>query len=349
MHEEKYTIINAQELSSEQLDSFLKLCFNKTKSSFILQNSKWLYNGIENNYVVHKNHKPVGYFGLIPHYINISGKKFKALASTDLHILSDYRGKGIMKTIDNYVRSKNNIIISFPNKNSAKVYKRYGYKLAKDNFIMLFPAKFILLPHYKKLKKYKKYILRFLFFLMEPISVILRKWINNKSLNYSQHLENPSTETLAKIYENQSKNITSIIRNEEFINWRYFKSPFFSQYNFFIGGYEKPKSIVLITRTLIHLGVVQTRIIDIFGNLNDKVGLLDIVRKATQHSIKNNTVYITVNVSFKNIFNTLLKSGFLPVSKPKVRCWHSSSDVNKEIQNNATHWSLADSDNDTFD
>ena len=156
-------------------------------------------------------------------------------------------------------------------------------------------------------------------------------------------------EILASVFEYHPKNITSTIRDEEFINWRYFRSPFFSQYNFFIGGCKKPKSIILITRTLVHLGVAQTRVVDIFGNLDDKVGLLDLIRQAIQHSIKNNAVYITVNTSLSNIFKALLKSGFLPVSRPRVLCWHSSSDVYKEIQNNETHWSLADSDNDTFD
>ena len=172
MHEEKYTITNAQELTSEKLNNFLKICFGEKKSNFIAEHSEWLYNGFKNNYVVLQNDKPVGYFALIPYHINICGEKFKALASMDLHILNDYRGKGIMKIIDNYVRSKNNTIISFPNNISSKVYKKYGYKLAKNNFIMLFPIKFISLPHYKKYKNYKKYLLRFLFFLMEPISII---------------------------------------------------------------------------------------------------------------------------------------------------------------------------------
>ena len=173
-----------------------------------------------------KNDKPVGYFGLIPHYINIRGKKFKAIATIDYYILSNYRGKGIMKIIDNYVISKNNIVHSFPNNITSKVLQKYGYKLEKNNFTMLFPVKFFLLPHYKKLKKYQKYLLRFLFFLMEPISIILRKWIENKLLNYSQHIENPSVEILASVFEYQPKNITSTIRDEEFINWRYFRSPF---------------------------------------------------------------------------------------------------------------------------
>ena len=51
--------------------------------------------------------------GIVSLNILMQNLRASALASTDLHILSDYRGKGIMKTIDNYVRSKNNIIISF--------------------------------------------------------------------------------------------------------------------------------------------------------------------------------------------------------------------------------------------
>ena len=131
-------------------------------------------------------------------------------------------------------------------------------------FIPLQPSN---VPHYKKFKNYKKFLFKSFFILLEPFYFIFKKFIICKPINYSYKLENPSAEILADIFKEQSKSITSTIRDKNFIQWRYFNSPFFSQYDFFVGGFKKPNSIAIVTRTLKHMNVTQTRVIDLFGNL----------------------------------------------------------------------------------
>ena len=349
MHEKKYTIINVTELDSVSVDNFMQLCFNKNKCDFLKKHGKWLYNGNENRYIVLDGKNPVGYFGLIPSKINIQEKEYKALVSMDIYVPAQYRGKGIMKTIANYARSTESVIISFPNNISYNIYKKYGYAVTNKNSMMVFPIKPLLIAKHKKFNNFSKYMWFCFFLILEPLFFLFRKWHRNKSIKYSYELKNPSIKILENIFKKQSKDIVTTIRDESFIRWRYFDSPFFSQYSFFVGGSQTPQSIALITRTLTHSGIVQTRVVDIFGNLNDKEGLLDLIRVAIKESIKKNSVYISSYVSLSDLFVTLLRSSFLPISRFRFRCLHSSANLMQEMMQKKAHWSLADSDNDSFD
>ena len=349
MLEKNYKIIKASDLDNQKVDSFMELCFNKNKVDFLKKHGEWLYNGQDNRYIVLDNENPVGHFGLIPSKINLEGEEFHTLASMDLNIPNQYRGKGIMRFIDDYVRLKKDIIISFPNDTSYKIYKKYGHQVSKKNRVMFLPLQPSNVPHYKKFKNFKKILLRFLFILLEPFYFIFKRLYINQATKYSYKLENPSSEILSEIFKYQSKNIVSTIRDKNFIQWRYFDSPFFSQYDFFVGGFQKQNSIIMITRTLNHMNVTQTRVIDLFGNLDDKKGLKDLLKNVIQHSIKKKSVYMTLSTSLSSVFKTFIKSGFLPISRSNFRYWHSSDKIMKKLLNNKMHWCLSDSDNDTFD
>ena len=349
MSEENYKVINVEKLDPSILKNFIESNFNKNKSNFLINHGKWLYNGNRNRYVVLKKDKPVGYFGLIPSKINIQGKEYKTFVSMDLYIPTQYRGRGIMKVIDNYAKSKDSIIISFPNIISYKIYKKYGYNLSNKNSIMVFPIKPFQILNHKNFNNLSKYILRSIFFIFEPLFFFFRKWYKTKNIKYSRELTSPSARILENIFKKNPKNIVTTVRDESFINWRYFNSPFFSQYNFFIGGKDVSESIALVTRTLNHKGVIVTRIIDIFGNLNDKDGVTDLIKIAVKSSIKKNSAYITSYVSLSSFFFLMLKIGFFPISKSRFRCWNNSSVIVNEIMEKNSHWSLVDSDNDSFD
>ena len=93
----------------------------------------------------------------------------------------------------------------------------------------------------------------------------------------------------------------------------------------------------------------QTRVLDVFGNLNDKDGLLDLIRFTVKDSIKKNSAYITFHVSLSSLLVTLLKSSFFPITRSRFRCLHNSENIMQEIMKKKAHWSLSDSDNDSFD
>jgi len=349
MQQKKYKVISTSQLDAGKVDDFMKQCFARDKCDFLKKYGNWLYNGNENRYIIFDSDTPVGYFGLIPSKINIDGKEYKTLTSMDLYVPAQYRGKGIMQTIDNYVKSKESIITSFPNSISYKIYKKYGYAITNKNSIMVFPIRPLHILKHKKFNTFSRYILFCLFSIFEPLSFLFRKWCNNKSIKYTHELKNPSIKFLENIFKMQSKDIVTTIRDESFIKRRFFDSPFFSQYNFFVGGSQNSQSIVLVTRILIHKGVKQTRVLDIFGNLNDKDGLLDLIRFVIKDSIKKNSAYITFHVSLSSLFATLLKSGFFPIARSRFRCLHNSANLMQEIMQKKAHWSLSDSDNDSFD
>ena len=349
MLHKKYNIISASQLDTDKVDNFMEQCFSRDKCDFLKKHGSWLYNGNENRYIVLDGNTPAGYFGLIPGKINIEGKEYKTLTSMDLYVLAQYRGKGIMKTIDSYVKSKESIIISFPNKTSYKIFKKYGYAVTDKNSIMIFLIKPLLISQHKRFNIFSKFIMICLFSIIEPFLFLFLRRHNYQSTKYSYELKNPSIKVLENIFKTQAKDIVTAIRDESYIRRRFFDSPFFSQYNFFVGGSQNSQSIAIITRTLIHLGVRQTRVLDIFGNLNDKDGLLDLIRFAIKDSIKKKSAYITFHVSLSSLRSTLLKSGFFPITRSRFRCLHNSENIMQEIMEKKAHWSLSDSDNDSFD
>ena len=70
---------------------------------------------------------------------------------------------------------------------------------------------------------------------------------------------------------------------------------------------------------------------------------------ANKDSIKKNSAYMTFHVSLSSLFATLLKSGFFPITRSRFRCLHNSTNLMQEIMQKKAHWSLSDSDNDSFD
>jgi hypothetical protein len=165
----------------------------------------------------------------------------------------------------------------------------------------------------------------------------------------AQILEEPEAESLAAIFLRHREGWITTNRSADFIRWRYLESPHRSQYTFFIGGSGLTPSLAAVSRTLTRHGVTVTRILDIFGDLEDRKGLSDILRLVAREAVKRGASQVTAIASDPTLMSILRANGFF-VSVRFPFCWFSRDpEVVRIIGESRCHWVLADSDNDLLD
>jgi hypothetical protein len=164
----------------------------------------------------------------------------------------------------------------------------------------------------------------------------------------AQILGEPEAESLAAIFFRHREGWITTNRSADFIRWRYLESPHRSQYTFFIGGSGSTPSLAAVSRTLTLRGVTVTRILDIFGDLEDQKGVSDIVRLVAREAVKQGASQVRAVASDPTLVSTLRVNGFF-ANRFRFRWSSQDPEIMRIVGVNRCHWVLADSDNDLLD
>jgi len=342
-------VISADQVDPASLHDFLRREYPQLKSSFLNAHGAWWHSGDENRWVLVVGDTIAGYCAVIPTHVVVNGKPTSAIWWVDLVIAREFRGQGLQILFDEKIRGMDVLKLGFPNELAAKIHRKHHWGVRDDYLVVLSP----LIPR-KVIQVHTASGLRGLMFrsvagLLTPFLWLCRLWVKRYHPVSAKVLEYPEPEFLADIFQKFQQGFVTTHRNAAFIRWRYLKSPHRSQYTYFVGGSNHTSSLIAVTRTLVRDGITVTRVLDIFGDLDDKNGLKDILRLVVCESAKNGASQVTAMVTEPSLLPVFRAVGFVFQTAARF-CWYSDApETMRFIEKERCYWTLADSDNDVPD
>ena len=334
------TIKSIQNLSKEEVDGFLRKEFPIKKAAFLINHGEWLHRGNENRFVLVLNKKIIGYFGIIPFKVHWKEELKESFWWTDLIISENYRGRGYQSIVDKHVCSRPELKLGFPNKIAAKIHQKHHWKIFDHIKVLMFPIK----PSKSSLLKKRYPIIGLtLDLLITPLINVRRKSVSK----WSYREKTPRFNKYVQLFNAARAGQISIKKDLDYFNWRYLKSPYRDDYEYYLCHKPNDNQIVLILRKIKTKFGLKVRIVDMFGNLEDLKAVKDIMNFVIFRAIKKNANQITIMQSHQSLHRLLFSIGFIIFSKARL-CL--SSENNYQIdQKEMMSWSLSDSDNDFSD
>jgi len=335
-------IIPAISLSKKKLDDFYIKIYSYR--SCRLENLwEWLYRidflSKKNPVISIIDNKIVGHMGLIPFWLNLKGIKVSAAWYADMHVLPEYRGKGIAKNITENLMNLTDVYLSFGNDESMNIFKRYGWVKNYNTYLHYFflepcnHPKFVKFPFY-----FKPFFILINFIYKNFLSIY---YDFKKEKKFKSTIEALNHENIKLfIDENLESNITKTILDIKYLNWRFLLSPDLNCYKVFRNdfGYaaivkerkDKPLSWhldILLINKLDNLKMILSLIIDIilWGR-------------------KNSYAYIRLYISDKSISKKIKQNLLSIVAHPRFACFSYNKEYKKLLDNTEFQWQLLDSD-----
>jgi hypothetical protein len=298
--------------------------------------------------VLNSSNQIVGYYAYIPTVTWLLDREVPASFCVDLYVPSEQRGQGIQRLTDQVIRQMAGLQLSFPNELSFAIHRKHGLGVRDDYRSMMLPLIPPKVVPLRFVRGGKGLAVRCAAQLARPAAWLYRRWLERYEPVSAQILEEPEAESLAAIFLRQRDGWITTNRSADFIRWRYLESPHRLQYTFFIGGAGSTPSLAAVSRTLTHWGVTVTRILDIFGDLEDRKGVSDIVRLAAREAVKQGASQVRAVASDPTLISTLRVNGFF-ANRFRFRWSSQDPEVMRIIGESRCHWVLADSDNDLLD
>lgn len=345
-----FKLVTAEEVDPFSLDRFLRGYFSAEKCDFLYKHGLWRHRTNKNRLVVlDLNNQIVGYCSSIPVKIWLENSEVPALFWVDNYVAPEWRGKKIQSLTDQAIRNTKIINLGFPNKLSAPIHKKHGWDLRDDYYVLmmpLFPKKIVAL---QALLGRKTKILPWLSCILEYPTKIWRMHLRNLSVDRVNIIKNPDPEYFEGIFKRFRRKWVTVNRSADYLYWRYLNSPFRDQYSYYIGGTKYKNSIVVICRTFCRRGVKVVRILDLFGNLEDKTGIIEVIKYVSKNAVIEKAAQLTAMVSNKNLEAIFKSIGYVVKVKSRFRCFCRDVEKMNIIREKKCHWVLGDSDNDSID
>lgn len=344
-------ILTADQVEPGLLEDFLRRIYHPLKSAFINEYGDWWHHSNKNRLTILVEDKIVGYCAVIPTQLIIAGDVHSALWKVDLIIDPEYRGQGLQKHFDRRVREMSNLLIGFPNLGlSSKVHRKLGWNVREDARILLLPLWPLQAKPVRGAQGWKGIAVRIGAAMMTPLAAIWRSRLATQPTQNVWKMENFDADLLSNVFmRTKSNEINTTWRDASYFEWRYGAAPKPEEYSYYLTGKPESPSHYLISRRLTQKdGLRYTRILDVFGNLEDITALRDLLIVAVQDAIVHKSGMVTLLTSNVKLMGVAQRMGFL-ISAPINFCWISESSEMMSALSGINYWTLADSDNDAPD
>lgn len=219
-----YKIKKISETNIDLLNQFYKLAFPSRYKSLI-KHWKWYYKIGDSNFeplVLECKGKIVGMAGLIPENLSFEGKIHQAIWFTDFYILKEFRNKGLGSILTKEWMKICPIQITYCNEESLKVFKKFNWKNNNIIYRKINPINISnLIPIFNKLNF--------------NLKIKLFKKKNKNFENFKQFqpdkIKIQNIKKYCKLEEQRIKNgkTFSIIRDENWFEWRFINCPYSSE------------------------------------------------------------------------------------------------------------------------
>jgi len=223
---------NFSEINKNDLLEFYKFAFPQ-KYKLIYKNWEWIYrvslNNIEPFVATHKK-IIVGHAGSISTKIKFKNKLFDGIWFVDFYILPEYRNKGLGKIMTRKWMNLSKIHLTICNDHSLSVFKNLDWSINKNYFKscnLINPLKWIPVLNLLDVK------------LLNNLNFY--KYFKKKNLDRSvKFYKLKGNEKLfddlfkVKDYNNLNNSKPKVLRDQSWVNWRLFESPFIDYYFYFL-------------------------------------------------------------------------------------------------------------------
>jgi len=342
-------LTTVDQIDLEKFNHFISRIYPQRKSEFLRKHGTWWHRGAQNRWVLLVGEQIAAYCALIPTKIVVEGQVKPAIWWVDLVVAPEFRGQGLQSIFDQKIRELTEIKLGFPNEIAAKIHKKHNWGVRDDLQVMLLPLQPTKVQQVQRASGLRGYPYKTAALLLTPWAFFQRQKIRKYQPLSARRDSFPTPDLLADIFKTRKDPaVITTYRDVDFFQWRYFDSPGFSEYNFYTAGDIRNPSHYMITRTTdLGFGLV-TRILDLFGDFNDRNGTREILRLGIKNAILAGANQVTTLASLPELSSLLHSEGFILTAQARF-CWFSDSSRIMSSLGERCHWTLTDSDNDTPD
>jgi len=345
----EYRLLTASEVNQDDLHNFLLRFFGKEKSNFLSMHGEWLHVSNNNRWVILDKTNIVGYCAIIPTKISFNEKMFPALWWVDIIIAPEYRGHGLQSIFDKKIQESKSIKLGFPNEVAARIHRKHGWGVREDLEVRLLPLKPTRVYQVRCATGLRAVKFKTLAVLISPVMLVYKYMMRKKRTSKVVQIDDPHAAIFSDIYHRYPcNNLTTTVRDEDYFNHQFITSPVRHELSFYTYGPLQKPTHYLIARKFDRDGEQTIRILDLYGNFNDRRGVRELIHRIIEEAIELRVAQITVMATDGEIKKLLSQLGFL--IKTRVRfCWKSYYDMAMDNFDGNVYWTLADSDNDEID
>jgi hypothetical protein len=336
----------ADNISRTDLNAFVNQNFSASKASFLEKHGSWWYGGDRNRWVIMVGDQIAAYCAVIPAQVWLNSQSESALWWVDLVVAAQYRGQGLQSIFDREILQRSEIKLGFPNELAARIHRKHGWGVREDLSVLMLPLEPLRLKQVREAQGAR----RLLYFILGLVLSAWAGWYQFRALRMgttrTREIDSPSAELLAGVFARYKQAGTCTTRrDEDFFRQRYLDSPYRDQYRYFIYGQATAPSHYAITRQVQDAAGKILRILDIFGDFQDRSATRELLRYVGSQAVKQQAAAVTALCSLPELAESLRAAGFIIKSKARF-CWFSERKEIKTALAGRSHWTLGDSDND---
>ena len=341
------TIVPVTDVDASELGAFLARFYSPAKAAFLRDHGEWWHRGDQNRWVILERSELAGYCGVIPGRLVSSGEELEVMWWVDLVVAPEYRGRGLQRLFDRKVKAAAPIIAGFPNSIAARIHRRHGWGVHDDLRTLMMPLRPREIGAVQRLTGLRGSALRTAAFAMQPVAAVFRNRLMRWSGIGKVKKGRLTPAELERVFRASAvSGGSTTLRDEAFVQWRYFDSPFVDDLEFFKAGTEAGSEVIAVTRSKTQNGVKSIRILDLFGALGQPSPLRDVILGVGSDAVRQNAVQVTVMASNRSTRLALRSLGFVAGSTSRFCWWSEQQDLIRGLARDDNHWVLADSDND---
>lgn len=368
-------LVLVSDFDQDKVNRFFRQEYPASKADFLIRYGRWFYRELdEYNFVlVRDNGEIVGHAGGIPLYAMLDGQRQSVHWCIDLIVGAAHRALGYHRPLINDLQLIPELGIGFPNEMSRLLLKRAGWRLRWDGLRFSMPLSPKGLAYLMRVQaamkrprkarrrsqKIRPRLQRLTGKAMQLAALSLsgptmfwrRARLGNYQPGTARRIMQPDAEQLADVFMRHTRPmpIMTIYRDADYLRWRYLESPFAAEMAYYVAGPDDAPTHVLITRTAVFRGLKITRILDLFGDLDDQDGLRDVIRLALRDAARAHSDLITSTAWLSSVIESFRALDFWEVEQ-LVFGWYSKHgpEMMDRVEHTAYHWVMGDSDADPF-
>ena len=342
-------LLDATQVDPKMLDAFLRRVYPQPRCDFLNEHGGWWHRSDVHRLVVQVNEKIAGYCAVIPTNIWVGGRVRPALWWVHLVIAPEFRGQGLQKLLDHRVRGMADLLLGFPNKLAGIIHRKHGWGVREDAQVLLLP----LFPSHVRIVQNSSGTRRKVVTGWSACTGStcrgLAGMVLIKSGGPLQRHGSLDASILSNIFQQAlTERLNTTWRDGSYFEWRYKNAPQPEEYSYYLAGTPSPTHYLISRHMMQPDGLFCTRILDLFGKLDDSTAIHDLLTLVVQDAIIHGSRQVTLVSSHSVIKQVARQLGFL-LSAPFGFCWWSTSSELMTAFAGENYWTLGDSDNDAPD
>ena len=337
-------LMEAAQADPGELAAFLQEAFGPLKGRFIVEHGDWLHRGTTGRrWVAICDDVIAGYRAMVPSVCLFEGKEIPAIWAHDLYVSPRFRGRGLQRPLDDRLlesaRLENaSLLLSFPTQIGSKIYAKQGYGIRDDL------RSFSVSLHPRLLGERApgaRGALRRAG--TSGLAAVLRARASHYGPKRTEVVDSPDPNALEELFRRYvTRDLATTVRSSEFLRWRYLEAPYRSELRFYLTGPQDRPTHYAIARYVGPDDSVRVRILDVFGDFRDMVGLTDLLRSIVRDAAQQGALSVHFRAGSLELAHAARSAGLLRGSKSRFRWLADTPAIHERFSTIDLHWVYGD-------